>query len=565
MAEPQFVELDDRGMHWLVRADAQPALFPAGRFGLDAWIASGQATVVKSGPARRVYRVELPERRFYLKQYLMPSAADTLRTLVRPSKGRYEMQRARQLARRDLPTITPLALGERYQMGLLRENVLATESLEGCEPLDDYIDHVFPALTPARQHRVRNRLAHRLAELVSRAHDHGLWQTDLHAGNILIQVSDADDVMLHLIDLHTMRVSSALDWPTRFRNLVQLNLYFSQVADRSDRFRFVKAYAASCPDLALDVGRVARQLEARTHVECIRFWRKRDRRCVGHNKYYYFLDTGRAHGHAIRELGPDRFRMLLADPDAPLGPAGAPLLKDSASSTVAARTLELATGPVRVIYKRYNHKKVLSGARHLFRPSPAVRAWIAAGALQVRGLPTPRPIAVMETVRFGLVRHGYFVAERIDGASHLHDHVNEHLAPTPEPDQHRHKRRLVRELARLVRRLHQRQLSQRDLKATNILVAGSDDRPALYLVDLDGLRVCWAPLSVAQRVQNVARLHVSFHDHPLLSRTDRLRFLRHYLEGVHYAAGGWKAWWRQIADATQRKIDQNIRRGRVIT
>jgi len=346
---------------------------------------------------------------------------------------------------------------------------------------------------------------------------------------------------------------------------VQLNLYFSQVADRSDRFRFVSAYAACCPDLALDLKRVARELEARTHDQCLRFWRKRDRRCLGHNKYYDFLDTGHAHGYAVCDLDADRFRALLADPDAPLAPDGGPLLKDAASSTVAQRTLDLPTGPVPVVYKRYNHKKPLSGARHLFRKSPAMRAWIGSAALEVRGLPTPRALAVMETVRFGLVHRSYLVTQYIDGACHLHDYVRDRLAPLAEPERHHLKRRLVRELARLVRRLHQRQLSQRDLKATNILVAERDQRLQLYLVDLDGLRVCRQALGIDLRVQNVARLHVSFHDHPLLSRTDRLRFLRHYLEGVHYAAGGWKQWWRRIADATQRKLAQNRRRGRVIT
>jgi hypothetical protein len=57
-------------------------------------------------------------------------------------------------------------------------------------------------------------------------------------------------------------------------------------------------------------------------------------------------------------------------------------------------------------------------------------------------------------------------------------------------------------------------------------------------------------------------LHASFHRHPLLTRTEKLRFLRGYLAWGLHGKGDWKAWWRAIDTATRAKIARNARRGR---
>ena len=66
----------------------------------------------------------------------------------------------------------------------------------------------------------------------------------------------------------------------------------------------------------------------------------------------------------------------------------------------------------------------------------------------------------------------------------------------------------------------------------------------------------------ARRLQNLARLHASFLCHPALTRTDKLRFLRVYLQLGLLGRERWKGWWRAIAKATQAKVDRNVRSGR---
>jgi hypothetical protein len=114
--------------------------------------------------------------------------------------------------------------------------------------------------------------------------------------------------------------------------------------------------------------------------------------------------------------------------------------------------------------------------------------------------------------------------------------------------------------------LHQRRLSHRDLKAANLLVGGVSSlalggETPVWLIDLVGVR---RPMKLRRprRVQNLARLNTSFLNHPALTRSDRLRFLRVYLRWGLRGRVGWKRWWRQIEEATASKVRHNLRSGR---
>jgi len=71
-----------------------------------------------------------------------------------------------------------------------------------------------------------------------------------------------------------------------------------------------------------------------------------------------------------------------------------------------------------------------------------------------------------------------------------------------------------------------------------------------------------AKLGAAQRLRNLVRLHASFHSEPMITRTDKLRFLRTYLQWGLFGRLGWKNWWRALDEATQAKVARNARNGR---
>ena len=127
-------------------------------------------------------------------------------------------------------------------------------------------------------------------------------------------------------------------------------------------------------------------------------------------------------------------------------------------------------------------------------------------------------------------------------------------------------RRLVPNLARLIRTLHERSLSHRDLKAANILIEGDTaaESPSLCLIDLVGVHL-EHPIGRKRRVQNLARLQISLAGVPGRTRTDSLRFLKTYLPWVLTSKLQWKGYWREIERACREKEKQNRRRGRVLS
>ena len=197
------------------------------------------------------------------------------------------------------------------------------------------------------------------------------------------------------------------------------------------------------------------------------------------------------------------------------------------------------------------------------RRTPALRSWVSGQGLRERCLPTPRPLLVLHRRRHGLSHEGYLLTEKVPEAEELSRYVAG-LRALPEEQRRPRRRDLIERLARLVRRLHERQISQRDLKAANILVQRTAQGPSLCLIDLVGITV-HRKLSISRRVQNLARLHASFHTGPQLTRTDRLRFLRIYMAWGLHGREGWKDWWRQIEQATGRKMARNARNGRILT
>jgi tRNA A-37 threonylcarbamoyl transferase component Bud32 len=558
-----------------LRAD----LFDADGLRLGDWLADGRARVVKQGPHQAVCRVTLPGLDFYLKQYRVPDARAWLRGLLRPSKARLEFERARAVAGRGVPTVEPLALGEGRGV-----SYLLTRTLGGTVALHDFLELTLPAMPPRPAARLRQRLASVLGRFLARLHDAGVTHHDLHPGNLLLQFDGDGEPRLYLIDLYGTRVGPPLTWRQRRANLVVLNRWFSLRATPSDRLRCWLAYqqaraGPAAPRPAPD-DRPA-DLEDRTLASNLRFWRQQDRRCLENNRYFRPIRRGAITGHAITDLDGAALEALLRDPDAPFERPGAVVLKRSPSATVIALDLPVAGRPCRVICKRFAVTSWADPWTALVRPTAALRSYMMGHGLRMRGLPTPRPLAVWHRRRLGLAYEGYLLTEQVPDAVDLLAHVNA-LAARPAARDALH--RLIEQVARLVAALHRRRLAHRDLKAANLLVspqpwslahairarvaapdgAGAPpgaEGPQVWFIDLVGVSR-HARLSWRRRVRNLARLHASFRDHPAVSRTDKLRFLCAYLGWRWLGGRGWKEWWRRIERATQAKVRRNLRQGR---
>jgi serine/threonine protein kinase len=330
---------------------------------------------------------------------------------------------------------------------------------------------------------------------------------------------------------------------------------------------------------------LAREVEAHTWQSNMRFWRRRDKRYLAFNRQFYRARYGGLSGLAVRDLDPRELQALMKDPDGVFRASGVKLLKDSRSSTVADIELRLNGAATRVIFKRFSVRSWMDPWLALFRKPAAMRSWIFGHGLRDRWLQTARPLAVFFRRRAGLIFEGYLLTEKIDQAVDLHvflkhladegaegfvpagtspaarstspSTIDESLETPSPPTRSTQLRQYIDRLAGLARELHRRHISYRDFKAVNILVA----QEMVWLIDLVGIAP-YRRLSRKRRVHNLARLNASFLRSQHLTRTDKLRFLRVYLQWGIYGRDGWKNWWRQIDEATQVKANRNERTGR---
>lgn len=561
----QAEQVTSNGIHWHF-APACRELLRDGSLPFAEWQRTGHAQIVKHGPHRTVWRVTLPGLDVFIKHYRVMNTRAWLRELVRPAKAMLEYRRALAIAARGVPTVEPLAVGIPPTTAGPGESYLITRSLAGAEALSTFLEQTLPQTSPAEQTRLRQLIAGELGRFVASLHASGIAHDDFHAGNILIRLDDGLP-KLFLIDLHATRLGKSLSWRSRLANLVILNRYFSMRASRADRRRFWNAYvqAWDAASARSTVRERAKTVEAATWQSNLAFWKQRDARCLLSNRYYQKLRSPAVVGHAVRDLDAAALAQLIADPDAPFTAPGVKLLKDSRSSTVAELQMPVNGNLRPVIYKRFRVTSALDPWTNAVRRPAALRSWIAGQGLLERDLPTARPLAVLHRRRHGLLHEGYLLMEKVPEAQDLHHHVAG-LAALPPDERRSAVRRITAAVARLIREMHRRALAHRDLKATNLLVQPAAltvkaRHDGLWLIDLVGV-TRHRRLPETRRIQNLARLHVSFCQHPLITRTEKLRFLRAYQQWGVFGKAGWKAVWRAVAAATQSKQAKNLRSGR---
>ncbi len=553
---------------WWVRPQWQASLIGGQGLRIDEWRREGRLAVVKTGPQRSVYRVDLPQGPVYVKHYKVPSWREVLRQWFRRGKGRNEGKRAVSLAKIGVPTITPIALGEERRHKFLFENYLITPEIPGTLPLDSFLERRLPLLPPEEQASLGRDLIRKLAELTARLHTQGFLHQDFHPGNLLVGVDSEGSVSLAMIDLDALRSRRHVGPRAAIDNLALLNHYFWLRCNRTDRHRFLIAYLKERDGHARHWREYAEPIEAKTRSWAERLWRRWGRRCRSSNKYFKVFRAAHSYAVASRELDRDIVRRYLADLDAPFREPGAQLLKTSKTTTVARLDLTQEGRTFPVIYKRFNRKKWLDPVLAMFRPTRGWRAWQAGQHLVARAVHTPKNLAFFQRTKSGrrwLPHHfwaheTYVLTVLADPAITLAEYVDR-LLPSLDPAvRQRAIRQMTRALARRIRTLHDRSLSHRDLKAANILVEGDPlaREPVLSLIDLVGVTLRH-PLPRSMRLQNLARLSLSLDRVPGRTRTDALRFLKAYLPWATTRREEWKAIWRQVAVMRDRKRARNLR------
>ncbi|MDD5556508.1 MAG: lipopolysaccharide kinase InaA family protein [bacterium] len=544
-----------RGIRWRVNPAHAP-LFLADRQPDPLALLKGRrGEIIKRSPARVIFSSTLDDGDgglpVVIKVYRHPRLGDWIKANLCGSKGSREWDVTVAAAGRGLPTVVPVAFGERRRLGLLQESYLITVRLYDCLTLEEVL------FSPDRSRRAGGRRRRRvivlLAGILRRMHDRGIHHLDLHPGNFLVGRDAAGGDEIHLLDLHRANVRASLPPRARIRSLSQFNMFARISLSRSERLLFFDAYFGADRLWQEEKRLLLERIDSLTRRMSWRLWRRRERRCLERNKYFMRLDFARMRGFARRDAWKGEMaRFLLGG----LVPGEGALVKESRSKALWERGMEIGGERRTLVIKHYRPKRGWKAAAYLFRPSQAIRSWRGAYALRIRNIETVNAVAALEERRaFGRLGNAYFISDKVPGVEHL-------AAAAARPLDAEGRRRLVRGLALFLRRLHDRGAAHGDMKATNILVGGPAGGPFSFsLSDLDLVRT--GP-SVRRRrvVRALAQLNKSLLDLDRADLFDRRRFLRIYA-GPHRrreAAALWRAVSRRTA-AYLRKSGRRFSRG----
>jgi len=370
-----------------------------------------------------------------------------------------ELQGARWLAEQGLSTPALLADGLREGEG----GWLLFDYLDGAESLWDSWRMVErqPLLSEAQQAVLGAALG-----TIARLHRQGLWQADLHLDNLL-----RHNGQLFVIDGGGVQVEVPGQPLSRDKVLANLGVFFAQLP--AELTPFIEELLVQ---YLLVNGEHALPLEALLEeVAKVRRWRLRD----------YLKKIARDCSLFSAKVGAFGLRIVRRDEESALEPLldrldglteQGHIYKTGGAATVA--RVELAGRPL--VVKRYNIKNFAHWLKRFWRPSRAWHSWVEGQRLQLLGIATPRPLAVLERRWCWLRGRAYLITEYCGGQdiiARFHGYLQQ---SPPESD--------LLALDRLFAALLRERISHGDLKGHNLLWIEEQDDGRWSLIDLDAMQ-----------------------------------------------------------------------------
>ena len=313
---------------------------------------------------------------------------------------------------------------------------------------------------------LRAGLLGRTAAAIADQHEAGLKQDDPHLKNFLWTGDDVFTIDGDAVNTRNMGKPMAIP-----ESLENLGLFFAQLYPRFD------ALIATAFQLYAEKRTWPVEEDLTPRLIKTVFGQRNARKKVYLKKIYRECSAFVCHKTWNRFVVCDRvfyneaMVRFLADPNHVMNSGR--VLKKGNTSTV---TMIEVNGQNMVV-KRYNIKNARHAFNRSFRPSRAWVSWRNAHRLKSLGIPTPRPIALVEK-RLGPFRStAYFITEHVDG-------IDAYCLFHSDGIKELNLESIVTRFRQLFQHLADASISHGDSKATNYIVAGK----GLSITDLDAMR-----------------------------------------------------------------------------
>ena len=372
-----------------------------------------------------------------------------------------ELSGARLLAEQGLTT--PALLADGLQEG--EGGWLLFEFLAGADSLGEAWRSAEsqPLLSAGQQAVLGEALA-----AVAQLHAKGLWQADLHLDNLL-----RHEDRLYVIDGGGVRAQTPGQPLSLDQALENLGVFFAQLPVELEPFieELLVHYLLVNGEHALPLEALLKE------VAKVRAWRLRDYlKKIARDCSLFSARIGAFGLHVVRREAEPEMQPLLVDLDTRIDTGH--LYKTGGAATVA--RVELQGKPL--VVKRYNIKNFAHWLKRFWRPSRAWHSWVEGHRLEMLGIATPKPLAVLEQRCCWLRGRAYLITEYCGGQDIIARFqpylAEEGQQSPPEAD--------LLALDRLFAAMLRERISHGDFKGHNLF--WDEQRQSWSLIDLDAMQ-----------------------------------------------------------------------------
>jgi len=273
------IRIIDQGMY--VNEDYRLLLQQHGLHHFEALMGYEEGVIIKHQKGKRVFQLRLVWNGdpvvFYLKRHRQSVSIGrrllrlTGRRLL--SEGRKEWEYILAFHDRLLPTMTPVAMGERMLPGGFQESFVLTRGLEEFEPLESLAPKRFAPPLSVDRIKEKRTLIRAIAELTTTMHWHGFYHRDYYSPHLmLLKQGRAFEPDIKLIDLQRVLKSPWLSHRWMVKDLASVHFSFGGLGlTRTDKLRFLRAYSpVAARDRALMKAIMRKTKKIALHDERIR-------------------------------------------------------------------------------------------------------------------------------------------------------------------------------------------------------------------------------------------------------------------------------------------------------
>ena len=194
----------------------------------------------------------------------------------------------------------------------------------------------------------------------------------------------------------------------------------------------------------------------------------------------------------------------------------------SGNARVFKGSISVDHSPANVFIKQYLFRSFWDFVKHLLRSSRAKRAFQASLMLRKYGHKAPMPLMLCEK-KIGPCRTmSILVTQEAPGAMQLR-RLLALLSRDKSKESLRKKRRLIREFAISIGKMHSQGIVHGDTRLGNVLVGNENEHFTFWFIDNESTR-CFTSAGLKQIRKNLVQINIR----AKVSRTDKMRFMHSY-------------------------------------